>query len=407
MDLNLASIREEFLPLARKVNGKTPIYLDNACMTLKPRAVLKEMQSYYENHPSCHNRAQHSFGLETTKLVREARATIARQLGAKTAEEIVFTRNTTEALNLVARGLRLRQGDVVLTTDFEHNSNLLPWQFLARREGIVHRTVAISPQDGTIDLIEFENALASNPVKLVSVFHTSHVTGITLPIREMAQIAHRHGALIMVDAAQALGHGPLNAGELDVDFLAVSFHKAFGPTGMGALYGKSQALRLLEPVYAGGETVLDTDYDTCVLAEVPERFEAGLQNYAGVLGAAAAMSYLGSLDPVLIKRHILSLNATLTEELRDCTRVRLLGPSAAEGRGAIFNFVFESMAAPELAVLLDQSHAIMARSGAHCCHAWFRKNELPASLRLSFSIYNTVEEVRTVAGAVRDLARFF
>jgi cysteine desulfurase / selenocysteine lyase len=407
MDLNLEKIRGEFPPLARKINGKTPIYLDNACMTLKPRAVLEAMQTYYEKHPSCHNRAQHAFGLETTKLVKEARLTIARHLGAKAPEEVVFTRNTTEAINLVARGLRLRHGDVVLTTDFEHNSNLLPWQFLARREGIVHQTIPIVPGSEAIDLEAYEKALATNPVKLVSVFHTSHVTGITLPIAEMARLAHRHGALILVDAAQALGHGPMNVAELDVDFLAVSFHKAFGPTGTGALYGKAQALGLLEPVYVGGETVLDTDYDSCVLAEVPERFEAGLQNYAGVLGAAAAMKYLGGLNPILVKRHILSLNETLTEELRDCARIRLLGPSRAEERGAIFNFVFEGMAAPELAVLLDQSHAIMARSGAHCCHAWFRKHGLPASLRLSFSIYNTIDEVRTVGKAVRDLARFF
>ena len=401
------NVAPDFPPLAPARGKRLPVYLDNACMTFKPRAVLEAMNSYYEQHPSCHNRAQHALGRETTARIHEARRAIGAYLGAARPEEVVFTRNTTEAINLVARGLRLRAGDIVLTTDLEHNSNLLPWQFLARREGIRHQTLGIRPDEGTIDLEAYEAALRSGPVRLVSVFHSSHVTGITLPVAEMARLAHRHGARILVDGAQALSHHPVDVRAWDADFLAVSFHKAYGPTGMGALYGKTEALSALEPVWVGGETVLDADYDSCVLAEIPARFEAGLQDYAGILGAAAAVRYLRELDPKRVERHVVELNSALADAIRGNPRIRILGTADPRGRGAICNLLIDGLAAEELAVLLDRSHGIMVRSGVHCCHAWYRKNGLPPSLRISFAAYNSREDVALVARALEDLTRYF
>jgi len=399
------AVREDFACL---YEGKgAPIYFDNACVTLKPRQVVEAIVSYYDEHPSCHKRAVHRFGAETSRRLGEAREGIKRYLNVPKTGEIVFTRNTTESINLVANALRFRRGDVVLTSDAEHNSNLLPWQFLQKRGGADHRMFSVPVDAGLDDLSELEEELRTQQVRLVSVFHTSHVTGMSLPVAEIIALAHEHGAMVLLDAAQGLPHHPIDVAALDVDFLALSFHKAFGPSGMGALYGKTDLLEQLDPFLVGGETVEDVDYRSCELSAVPGRFEAGLLNYAGALGSARALQYLGDLGLDRLQAHELELNAFITERLSSFSNVRIIGPADPARRGSIVNLQIDGMDAGELSILLDKTRNIMTRAGVHCCHAWYRKHNLPPTLRVSLSAYNTMGEAEVFADTMDQLLRHF
>ena len=407
MSIDSKKIRADYPLLNKKINGQLPIYFDNACTTLRPESVISKSQSYYTDHPACHNRAVHKFGKETTKEYEGARATVARFLNADKAQEIVFTRNTTEGLNLVANGLDFKKGETVLTTSMEHNSNLIPWQMLAMDKGIQHKLVDIKKDDQSFDLESYKRAFTEGKIKLVSVFHTSNVTGITLPIKEMVQIAHDNGALFLLDAAQAIAHQKINVKDLGVDFLAFSFHKAFGPSGVGALYGKFEFLQKLKPLLYGGETVLDATYDSFTFSETPYRLEAGLQNYAGAMGGAEALRYIEKISPENFHVHEVKINSFITKELEKHSNVHIIGPKEAELRSGILNFYIKNKDMGELSILLDESKNIMTRSGFHCAHAWFHKEELPPTLRLSFSVYNTMEEAETFVGIMNQIIKFY
>lgn len=402
MESDLGRWRAE-LPSLQAAKGLPPIYLDNACTTLRPRSVVAAMNAYYEEHPACHRRAVHDFGRITTKKYLEARATVQRFLQARRPEEIVFNRNTTEGINFVANALDWRAGDVVLTSDFEHNSNLLPWQYLTRRKGIVHKRFAVPPHASPEQAFEnFQQQLRAGKVKLVSTFHTSHITGLELPIREMARAAHEAGALFLCDAAQALLHARPDVQELDVDFLAFSFHKALGPSGMGAFYGRHALLENLEPVLVGGETVEDVDFANCVLAAVPDRFEAGLQNYAGAIGAAEALRCLEELKRGRGYTEEAEAVALLREGIAKLGRARILGSS-----GSIVNFYFEHIGSGDVSRILNETRRIMVRSGVMCAHAWYKQYSLPPSVRISLAPYNTVAEARTTLQVLTHIARHF
>ncbi len=407
MALNISKIRKDFPCLENKIKGKYPIYFDNACMTLKPQMVINSITEYYSSHPSCHNRAVHKFGKLTSDKFKDARSITSKFIGSKKDKQVIFTKNTTEGLNFLAHSLKLKKGDIVLTSDFEHNSNLLPWQFLTQRNEIDHRTFSIDPETGNPNLKEFEDILKTGKVKVVSTFHTSHVMGTSLPIKEMVELSHKYGAIFILDAAQAISHCEVNVSELNVDFMAFSFHKAFGPTGMGCLYGKEELLLKLEPLMTGGETVFDTDYGTCSLADIPERFESGLQNYAGALGSAAALSYLSKYKMNDIRSHESEINSFLTEEFLKIQNVKLLGPKDASKRGSIINVRVDNFDSGELSILLDKTKNIMVRSGVHCSHAYFHKHSLKPSLRFSSSIYNNMDEAEEIVKTMNELTRFF
>lgn len=401
----LEQVRRDFPALTPR-RGPAPIYFDNACMTLRPQSVLDAMNAYYTEHPACHRRAVHDFGLQTTRKYRQARESVQRFINAARAEEVIFNRNTTEGINLVAHGLQLGEGDVVLTSDFEHNSNLLPWQRLARTRGAIHRRFEISPgMDAEGVLRSYRSALDQAParVRLVSTFQVSHVTGRRLPIAEMARIAHERGAYFLCDAAQGLLHEPLDVQAADVDFMAFSFHKALGPSGMGALYGKQALLARLEPLLMGGETIDDADYDQAVLAPVPDRFEAGLQNYAGALGANAALECIGGLRRL---REVSQSEKESFEILRtglaENPRFKLVG-----AEGAILNFYVEGVDSAELSRLLNEAGRVMTRSGLMCSHAWYKKHALPPSLRISLAPYNVPAEAEAALKILRDVSRYF
>lgn len=399
------AVRGDFACLSE---GKgAPIYFDSACVTLKPRQVVDAIVAYYNEHPSCHKRAVHTFGAETSRRLDEARAVIGRHLNAPKDGQIVFTRNTTEAINLVANSFPFRPGDVVLTSDAEHNSNLLPWQFLQKRGKADHRMFRVPVDAQFSDLNEFEAELATGRVRLVSVFHTSHVTGMSLPIAEITAMAHRYGALVLLDAAQGLAHHRVDVSALDVDFLALSFHKVFGPSGMGALYGKTEHLERLAPFLVGGETVEDVDYGSCELSALPGRFEAGLLNYAGALGSARALRYLDELGIERVAAHELELNRFISERLGGLSSVRIIGPPDPAHRGSIVNLQISGMDAGELSILLDKTRKIMTRAGVHCCHAWYRRHDLPATLRVSLSAYSTLAEAEVFTHTMTQMLRHF
>ena len=305
MAYNINKIREDFPALGQNIGGKLPIYFDNACMTLRPKKVIEAIDEYYLKYPGCHRRAIHKFGKATTAQYQKAREIVRGFINAKESKEIIFTRNTTESINLIANSFRFKEGDVVVTTDLEHNSNLIPWQMLSKRKKVVHKIFSLN-EDFTFDLEKFKEVLAQG-VRLVSIFHTSHVVGSSLPVEQIIQLAHRYQTLVLLDCAQSIGHKDIDVKKLDVDFLAFSFHKALGPSGMGALYAKQELLCNMVPFLVGGETVDDADYNSFSLSPVPDRFEAGLQNYAGTIGSGAALNYLKAIGMKSIQEQELRL----------------------------------------------------------------------------------------------------
>lgn len=406
MSLNLKKIRADFPILTEKIRGKPPIYFDNACMSLKPKQVIEATDEYYYKYTACAGRSHHKLGEEVTNRYERSRATIAKFVGARRPEEIIFTRNTTEGLNLVINSLGLRKGDVVITTDKEHNSMLLPIQRLTKERGVRHEII-FSKADG-FDLDQFKEKMAKlKNVKLVAMVHTSNLDGSTIPAREIVKIAHDNGALVLLDGAQSVPHKEINVKKLDVDFLAWSGHKMMGPTGTGALYGKINLLEKLQPFLLGGDTVIDTTYTSYTPEKVPHRFEAGLQNYAGAIGFAAACDYLKKIGRNNIEKHEYMLNKIATDKLAELKEVTILGPQDPKLRSGIISFLVKGISVHDVALMLDETANVMIRSGAHCVHSWFNAHKLHGSDRASLYLYNTKEEVKIFAGALKKVIEFF
>jgi cysteine desulfurase/selenocysteine lyase len=387
--MNVEKIRQDFPILAKKINNKPIVYMDSACMSLRPVQVINKINSYYNEFPACGGRSAHKFGKRLTEEIWKARKSIQKFFSSKKESEIVFTKNTTEAINLVAHSLDLKNGDVVLATDKEHNSNLLPWLLLAKK-GVKHEAV-LSKEDNSFDLEKFESQM-SKKVKLVPIVHTSNLDGTTIPAKEVIKIAHDYSALVLLDAAQSVPHKELNVKKLDVDFLACSGHKMLGPSGTGILYGKQHLLEEINPFMVGGETVTDTTYSSFKLENPPEKFEAGLQNYAGIVGLGEAARYLMKVGKQSIGKHEVELNKIISEGLSQITGASIIGPKDPELRSGIVSFTIEGKDPHEIALLLDETSNIMVRSGAHCVHSWFNAHNLKGSVRASLYLYNTKEE---------------
>ena len=400
--LDTEKIRRDFPALQQTINGKPIIYFDNACVSLKPRQVIEAMNEYYEKYPACAGRSIHKLGSKVTEKYHEAREVIAKFINAKT-KEIIFTRNTTEGINLVAHSLNLKRGDIVLTTDKEHNSNLLPWQVLSKTVGIQHKIV-FSKKDMTFDLEAFEKMMDKN-VKVVSVVHTSNLDGYTTPAEKIIKIAHDFGALAMLDAAQSIPYKPVDVKRLGVDFLAFSGHKMLGPSGTGVLFGKYHLLEELNPFLVGGDTVESSTYNSHVLLKPPERFEAGLQNYAGAIGLAEAARYLERTGKENIEKHEIELNKFITKELFSLDGINIIGPPSAELRGGIISFNIEGIGFHDIAVMLDEMANIMIRSGQHCVHSWFNANKIEGSARASLYLYNTKEEAQIFIDKIKEIVK--
>lgn len=377
-----------------------PIYFDSACQSLRPQTVIDAMTEYYRDYPACAGRSMHSFATKVTQKYEEARQIIAKFINAKRKEEIVFTRNTTEGINLVANSLGLKSGDVVVTSDKEHNSNLIPWQMLVKKIGIIHRIVP-SNEDNTFNVEAFNDLLDGN-IKLVSLGFTSNLDGVTIPAKEIIQIAHKYNSLVLLDAAQTVPHQQVDVRSLDVDFVVFSGHKMLGPSGTGVLYGKYALLEKLEPFLVGGDTVSSSTYDTQEFLPPPEKFEAGLQDYAGMIGLGEAANYLMNVGFTEIQKREHELNVYLTKELLTIPDLTVIGPKEPNKRGGIVSFYIPGIDHHQIALILNQSAKIMVRSGQHCVHSWFHAHNIPGSVRASVCFYNTLEEAQIF---VRELKK--
>jgi len=384
--LNVEKIRGDF----KILNGeKKPIYFDSACMSLKPYSVVEAMNEYYYEFPACAGRSSHKMSNKTTKKVKETRKFIKDFINANTEREIIFTRNTTEGINLLVNSFPFKKDDVVLVTDKEHNSNLVPWLRLKERIGIVLKIIS-SNEDGTFNLEKFSEMVEG--ARFVSVVHTSNLDGVTNPAKEIIDIAHKNGALVFLDCAQSIAHQKIDVKELGVDFIAFSGHKMLGPTGTGVFYGKQKLLEELDPFMVGGDTVESSTYEGYKMLPIPEKFEAGLQDYAGIIGLGEAVKYLSSLDCKEIVEHEYILNKYITEELQKFPQIKIIGPADPHLRSGIVNFYIENTDMHKFAIILDEMDSIAIRSGQHCVHSWFHSKKIYNSARVSFYIYNTIDE---------------
>lgn len=427
--MDVKALRRQFPVLERRINGRPIIYLDNACMTLKPECVVEAVASYYRRHPGCGGlgRSTHAFGREVDGAIYETREAVRRLINARPCDdewadvtptrEIIFTRNATEAVNLVARGFPFSEGAAVLTTDREHNSNLCPWQDISQTRGVRHLW-APTGLDGALDLDAYEAILARENVELVSMVHVSNLDGAELPAAEVIELAHAHGAKVLLDAAQSAPHLPIDVQALDVDFLALSLHKLCGPTGVGALYGREELLGdpRFRPLISGGDTVEDTALDRApAYLEPPFRFEAGLQDYAGIIGAGAAVEFIEGIGVEAIGRHVAELNSHMAERLAPLAdEFEVLGPRDPKARHGITTLVCRRRGVVSLweeelrgiGAILDGRANIMVRTGEFCVHAWFAEQGISRErekVRASLYAYNTREECDAFADALERL----
>lgn len=403
--MDVDQIRRDFPILQKSFPNGPLVYFDNACTTLRPRPVIEAVREYYEEFPVCGDRSLHRLGREVTLRVDASRQRVAQFFRAAQPEDVVFTKNATEALNLVAFGLPWKRGDVVVTTDKEHSSNWLPWLRLAETHGVRHLIVPSHP-DGRFDWSAFEATLrqAGDRLRLVSVVHASNIDGVVTPVREIARAAHEQGARVLVDAAQSAPHHRVDVRALEVDYLAASTHKMLGPGGLGVLVGRREALEALQPVLLGGGTVKRSTATTYDWQDLPQRFEAGLQNFPAIVAFPAALDYLDRVGLEEIETHERALNEYASRRLQEIKGVTVYGPAARE-RSGILPFAVAPFDAHDVAVYLDEARNVAVRSGAMCVYSYFAARQLTGWARASFYLYNTTSEIDAFVEAVDLLAR--
>jgi cysteine desulfurase/selenocysteine lyase len=399
------AIRQDFPILDQQVHGHPLIYFDNGATTQKPRAVIEALRSYYERDNANVHRGLHELSSRATEAYEGARATVAQYIGAASPDEIVFTRGTTESINLVAQawgGKFLSAGDVILLTEMEHHSNLVPWQLLAERIGARLRFVPVR-DDGTLALEQLDQLLTPE-VRLFAFTHISNSLGTINPVTELCRKARSAGAVTLVDAAQGAGHLPIDVQEFGCDFLAFSGHKMSGPTGIGALYGRAEVLNAMPPWHGGGEMIVSVTLEKSTFKKTPHRFEAGTPNIAGAIGLAAAIDYIEQIGRRTIFEHDAQLTSYAIERFAELPGMRVLGPIGE--RGAIVGFVMEGVHPHDLTTFADQ-RGLALRGGHHCNQPLMRRFGLPGTTRASFYFYNTREEIDRMMDILLDAARFF
>ncbi len=395
--------RKDF-PLLQKESPV--IYFDNACATLKPNTVIDAVSAYNSEYPTCGGRSLNHLGDTVTKLVEESRQTVASFIGATKAEEVVFVRNTTEAINLVAHSFPFEAGDVIVVSDKEHNSNLVPWQLVAKDKGLVIKVVP-TDDDGFLQLDRYEEILNEGQVRLVAMGHISNLDGVSITVESVVKMAHQVDALVLLDAAQSVPHQKINVQQLGVDIVAFSGHKLCGPSGTGVLYAKESILNdVLTPFVVGGSTVSNTTYETFEMLPAPAKFEAGIQDYSGIFGLQAAIHYLENIGMDTITAHEQSLNKYATEQLLNIEDVKIIGGSA-EHRSGILSFYLSGIDIHQTAITLDASAKVLVRSGQHCVHSWFNDRNIFGSVRFSFYFYNTKAEIDTAISALKDIVSVY
>jgi cysteine desulfurase / selenocysteine lyase len=401
-----AAIRGDFPILDREVRGKPLVYLDSANTSQKPRQVLDAMADYYERHNANVHRAVHTLSEEATHLFEQARGKVARFVGAA-ERATVFTKNASEAINLVAYawGLRnLREGDEILVTEMEHHSNLVPWQLVAAMTGARVRAVPVTG-DYLLDLDALDNLLGGR-TRMVAVSAMSNMLGTLNPVSAVAERAHAAGALVLADAAQAVPHAGARLDELGVDFLAFTGHKMLGPMGVGVLAAREEVLQGMEPFLGGGEMIRDVTIEGSTWNDIPWRFEAGTPNVAEAVGLGAAVDYLRALGMDRVRAAEADLTAYALKRLGEVQGLRVYGPAEVEHRGGVVSFTLGSIHPHDVAQVLDEE-GIAVRAGHHCTMPLHRRLGVQATTRASFSVYSTADEVDALVAGLEKAARFF
>ncbi len=398
--------RQDFPILRQQVRGHPLVYLDNAATTQKPLAVLNALQAYYAGYNANVHRGIHTLSQRATDAYEAARARAARFLGAASPAEIIFTRGTTESINLVAQtwGLaNLKPGDRIVLTEMEHHSNIVPWQLLAKRTGASLAYLPVTQQEGLLDSGAARGLLAGG-IKLLAVTHVSNTLGTINPVADLCAQARAAGAVTLVDAAQSAGHMPIDVRLLGCDFLACSGHKMAGPTGIGVLYGRQELLEAMPPWQGGGDMIATVDFHESTWNELPHKFEAGTPNIAGAVGLHAAMDYLDQLGRRNIARHDGELAGYALERLAGVPGLRVLGPRSL--RAGVISFLMEDAHAHDVVTLADE-RGVALRGGHHCNQPLMKKLGITATARASFYLYNTKGEIDRLAEVLRDIQRFF
>lgn len=384
-------------------------YLDNACVTLKPQSVIDSIQDYYINTPGCGGRSVHRYGTHVAKIITQSRNKLANFLSSPSVSEIVFTRNATHSLNQIAKGLEWNKGDVVLTTDREHNSNLVPWLQLEQEQGIDHRIVR-SNQDNTFNLESFEEACAEagSNLKMVSMSHVGNLDGVEIPVKDITKIAKDYGALVSIDGAQSAPHMSVDVQDLGIDFYSFSIHKMLGPSGMGGLWGRTELLENMRSIQSGGQTVTTSTYESFEWAKPPSKFEGGLGHFAGMMATGAAIDYLTQLNMDEVHAHEKSLNKIMSEGVKNLPGVKIIGPEDPSKRSGICSLLLDDkLPSHDIALLLDEVAGVMVRSGQHCVHSWFNDKGYDGSLRTSAYFYNTEEDARRFVDTFSEAVEAF
>jgi cysteine desulfurase/selenocysteine lyase len=407
MTINVPRVREDFPILKRRVNGKPLVYFDNAATSQKPTAVIDAIDNYYRNYNANIHRGIHKLAEEATLAHEEAREKVAKLINANRTEEVVFCRNATEAINLVAYSwgrANIRSGDKIVLTIMEHHSNIVPWQLLAQEKNAKVEFIKIDReglliQDQIRDMID-------DTTRLVCVTQASNVLGTVNPVGEIANTAHKHGALVLLDAAQSVPHMRVNVKEMDCDFMAFSGHKMLGPTGIGVLYGKSRHLEKMPPFLGGGEMIKEVHTAGATWKELPYKYEAGTPNIAGAIGLGKAVDYLRKIGMDNVHAHEKEITAYALDRMGEVKDLVVYGPRDVKNRVGVVSFNLGDIHAHDLASIMDEE-GVAIRSGHHCAQPLMEFLDIPATSRASFYIYNTKEEVDVFINALEKARKLF
>ena len=413
MTFDPLTIRKDFPIFGRSIrDGKRLVYLDSGATSQKPSVVIDAESDFYRNHNAAAHRGAHQLAEEATEAIESARGIIADFLGGAT-DEIIFTKSSTEALNLLAYSIgsaakenpfHLKAGDEIIVSEMEHHANLIPWQQLAKRTGAVLKWFEVEP-NGRLDLSNMKSVITDR-TKIVALTHQSNVLGTINPLAELVKRAHEVGAIFILDACQSVPHMPVNVTDLDIDFLVFSGHKAVGPTGVGVLWGRASLLADLPPFLFGGSMIESVTMTDATWAPAPRKFEAGVPNMAQIVGLGAAVSYLTNIGLQKIHNHEIEITQYAISKLQEIEEARIIGPTDMNLRGGAVSFTLGEIHPHDLGQYLDNS-GIAVRTGHHCAWPLTRKMGVPSTTRASFYLYNTIEDIDALITGVRDAQKYF
>ena len=405
--LDISQIRKDFPILNQKVHEHPLVYLDNAATTQKPLAVINTLSEYYKNYNANVHRGIHALAEKATQKYEEARDKVKEFIGADSRESVIFTKGTTESINLVAYSWareHIRQGDEIILTQMEHHSNLVPWLLLKEQAGCELKYIRIT-DDGILDLNHFKE-LITYKTKLVSLTHVSNVLGTINPVKEIISIAHKEGIPVLIDGAQSVPHLPVNVSELDCDFYVFSGHKMCGPTGSGVLYGKKELLEKMRPFHGGGEMISKVTFDSVSFNDLPWKFEAGTPSISEAIGLGTAIDYLNQIGMKEIREHEKELTQYALAQLKQLDELIVYGPTNIEGKGGVISFTYSDIHPHDISQVLDK-YGVAIRSGHHSAQPLMRRLGLSATARASFYFYNMKSEIDTLINALKEVKEYF